>query len=1202
VARPAFSNWPFRQRYPFDVLAGKTRKSSQSKQKVNTAIDNKNKGRTATMAAATTKTTATTAKRADVKQQNQQKLEFKSWEDLQTRLILVPRVEEEGIGAAVQTFFFVVAEPTSTTESAAGADCTKEPVSNSTAPCSINIEGYELLGFGPVDGEIVSARDDAKPQDTTTTAAAADDHHDWRELDFSEILAKIRGARAPFVLTFVEPTPDLGEYEHDVDSDDDNDSTHTIEFEEKKEDEPSGVAAAVSHDRMELEGETSMEAPDADPPSQRLPSSDSASVAEHLPKPSNPQQPQRQPQPHQQSAATALNLFNDLGTSAFWSSTASRVKASSALATGAALLAQAKERAAMASTGLAAAAANSSNSSSGPSLLSRERSLMDHDDDADDDPDWCYRVGLYLHTSLGAWLSLQSLSKKPSTSGLSALRSSPTSASSSSTASSERVVTNSSMLAVRISETEPVRDATVRYQWYRSDDGLPSRCQEKPKVKLDDGTGTRAPVKAAPPTKETWSLLNGAANAAFQPSACEVGHRLRCVVTFAKSSGPESNNESTATSPESAFNEHQVDGTEEHASEKKTIVLETSEVVRAALPLFNGSRQALVRAAQFSGLEGRGKLEGRSFLVKVGIGMTKKTRRVTSAVTIYQVCGQTAEPMHDEGSPIRGVSAHVPDHSNAKGLELIFARGIPDSAPMVAALATDNRFELQAPNRISRESLLLALGVANYNGQPVNLGDSTILYASPTVEPPAPDDESSSSSSFASCESSEGNCRPSNGNLDDDLFTSAACSPESASLSSRASYNDDMPRTVSTSSLRPPLPTTTQAISHQRSLSLDCVTSSTDNNCSTERESLVRAINGLEEELRRVKDKLDRKNKVVAELQRNVTQTQSSLTSSQLRVSELEAIVDVKDSEQESLAQALRLAEKRISHHDDLVRRMRAEHDAKLAAADETIASQGQRIADLEKAARILQNEKAVQSAALEARDGKLAKMGALQRSFERMSEKVAESESLEDKLKQAEKRYSEKCAELDASNEIQAQCRAELAEANAKLEAERSKQEKERSKVAVQTSELQQLQIKIQKVIAERNNYRQKAESISKEMARICKNGRTLREVEKILAEEASRRQELEVLREQKKKASEELQKYQILYEQARRVQLMAGIDYDTSSVLERNEELERLLAELTEYVGAKEMQLETLKLVNDALQVEIRDLAKAHMKKNDV
>jgi ribosomal protein L18E len=60
--------------------------------------------------------------------------------------------------------------------------------------------------------------------------------------------------------------------------------------------------------------------------------------------------------------------------------------------------------------------------------------------------------------------------------------------------------------------------------------------------------------------------------------------------------------------------------------------------------------------------------------------------------------------------------------------------------------------------------------------------------------------------------------------------------------------------------------------------------------------------------------------------------------------------------------------------------------------------------------------------------------------------------------------------------------------------------------------------------------------------------------------------------------------------------------MDHDSTKVLERNVQLEHLLSELTEYLSAKEMQLETFKQVNDALQTEIRDLAKANMSKNDI
>jgi chromosome segregation ATPase len=251
---------------------------------------------------------------------------------------------------------------------------------------------------------------------------------------------------------------------------------------------------------------------------------------------------------------------------------------------------------------------------------------------------------------------------------------------------------------------------------------------------------------------------------------------------------------------------------------------------------------------------------------------------------------------------------------------------------------------------------------------------------------------------------------------------------------------------------------------------------------------------------------------------------------------------------------------------------------------------------------RVLQNDKTVLSAALEARDGKLTKMAALKNSYDSLSEKVATNELLENELEILRKKYKGKCVELESAAELQSNTQTELDNLRSDLDSLMSQREKERSIISSHQAEHGQLQIIIQKVTAERNNYKQKAESLSKEMARICRNGRTIREIEKILAEDSSRSQEVDVLREQKRKAADELQKYQILYEQARRVQLMAGVDYDVSKVLERNEELERLLSGLTEYVNAKEMQLETMKLVNDALQSEIRDLAKAHMSKNDV
>jgi hypothetical protein len=92
--------------------------------------------------------------------------------------------------------------------------------------------------------------------------------------------------------------------------------------------------------------------------------------------------------------------------------------------------------------------------------------------------------------------------------------------------------------------------------------------------------------------------------------------------------------------------------------------------------------------------------------------------------------------------------------------------------------------------------------------------------------------------------------------------------------------------------------------------------------------------------------------------------------------------------------------------------------------------------------------------------------------------------------------------------------------------------------------AELEAQQMKIQKLIAGRNSYNQKGDSLSKESGRVCRNGRTIRDVGKIHFDDPSRREEVNSLSEQKRKALEDLQHYRTAYEQSRTAQKMAGMD----------------------------------------------------------
>ena len=103
-------------------------------------------------------------------------------------------------------------------------------------------------------------------------------------------------------------------------------------------------------------------------------------------------------------------------------------------------------------------------------------------------------------------------------------------------------------------------------------------------------------------------------------------------------------------------------------------------------------------------------------------------------------------------------------------------------------------------------------------------------------------------------------------------------------------------------------------------------------------------------------------------------------------------------------------------------------------------------------------------------------------------------------------------------------------------------------------------------------------------------------------MSDHESRKQEVALLRQQKRKALEEAHLYRTSYEQSKFATQIAGVDVETHRALERNAELERLLAEMTEYVNAKEMQMETMKQVNEHLQSEIHSLAQASLKKDEV
>jgi hypothetical protein len=301
---------------------------------------------------------------------------------------------------------------------------------------------------------------------------------------------------------------------------------------------------------------------------------------------------------------------------------------------------------------------------------------------------------------------------------------------------------------------------------------------------------------------------------------------------------------------------------------------------------------------------------------------------------------------------------------------------------------------------------------------------------------------------------------------------------------------------------------------------------------------------------------------------------------------------------------------------------------AQIPLSQKELDPQCEKVKELEKVVKTMQNDKAVLQAGIDARESKLTKMAELQVTCDSFQTKATKSDLLQSRLDESKRRYQDLEQDMSKAQTLMDEGMCQLDTKTALISELQIRLTKEEHKSQSCRLELEAQQLGLSKLKAERNSYKQKGDSLAKEIAKVCRsNGReqqqrTINDVCKILAEDASRRQEVLLLREQKRKALEELEQCRIQYNVQAQV---AAADAAAAAVSEnnvrkmpanllspfkksdeqlklmkRNVELERLLTELSEYVAAKEMQLGTLKQVNETLQMELSKQAALCMSKN--
>jgi len=233
-------------------------------------------------------------------------------------------------------------------------------------------------------------------------------------------------------------------------------------------------------------------------------------------------------------------------------------------------------------------------------------------------------------------------------------------------------------------------------------------------------------------------------------------------------------------------------------------------------------------------------------------------------------------------------------------------------------------------------------------------------------------------------------------------------------------------------------------------------------------------------------------------------------------------------------------------------------------------------------------NEKAVLSAGIESRNSKI----------ESLQYQVSTLTASQNKSTHFEKQCGVLSAKVEALQQLCVQLESvqkELDESKQHTSTLEANLILEREQSLALKKQLEDSQKHCERVQAERNRLKQKSDSLSKEISRICVNGMGLSDVEKVMKNELALRTELQVMRDQKIILQREIEKCQL------EVNLMTDAhnsmtvgDRDGIRVAMQKAELERVVSSLTEVLSAKEMQIETLKEINRTLSEEITVLQK--------
>lgn len=615
-------------------------------------------------------------------------------------------------------------------------------------------------------------------------------------------------------------------------------------------------------------------------------------------------------------------------------------------------------------------------------------------------------------------------------------------------------LTNMSVLTVRISEEKacPVGKNSYKFQWFRSKSVI---------------------TKDSEPLSAEWYPLSGATYAAYQPSVSDVGYLLSCVVF---GDGVNSSQRCTAPLP---------------------VTTDPSLFESAKTTLLKRSNE---NCASFTSL--REERTGNVFRLRILVVIADDSDSIaSSSLFIDQFSDGSFQPLHDEALPLTDVKARA-NPSRPRSFELEFSSSSASTLSMMLQ-PSNNRLQLNAPNRNARESLLVAFGFASYMGPLSSLSlDTTLL--------------------------------PSSNDTDSTL--------------ENPGHTNDLSTTNAESLL-----------------------SSSD----------VHSANA--------------KNLYTIQLETQVHEMRAELEGKAALITKLQHKLNVLSDDKKKLDKELNLA--------------RCKTEA-LSRCEQEVRERDRLINEQERTLKSLKNEMSVLAATVELRDGKIdaqaEQIKELQQNLAGAIRKAEEERKLgadEVRVKfeaDARRKEVETAAVIAETKKEKCQFLEELKLAQSIIEDLNQKYSLAKDSASKTKDEIERMKSEIKKLKMERNSLKNKADGLSKEMSKMSNKSfnnaeiRTLvQTIKQLQAHDSQLQNEVMSLRSENRHIQEELQATRLAHQQsARYLADHQPMNCDAQRAINQCNELERVISNMTEHLNAKEMQICTLKQINEALAQEIDEV----------